>query len=108
MEVVMLTYSQRKSFARSGATTLHASIDAAKVAVREEADARMAANAAEYARRTAPVPFTPEQLKAAVAIRTATGWHRVVRVNAKTVSVTTGYSWTNRHDIAKILEVRTA
>jgi hypothetical protein len=104
----MLTYSQRKSFARSGAATLHASIEAAKVTVRQEADARMAANKAEYARVTAPVPFTPEQLKAAVAIRTSVGWHRVIRVNAKSVTVATGYSWADRHDIAKILEVRTA
>ena len=104
----MLTYSQRKSFARSGAATLAASIEAAKVAVQEEADARIAANRTEFARLNAPMPYTPQDLAAAVAIRTVTGWRRVVKVNAKSVSVESGYSWVDRVPLDKIIEVRTA
>lgn len=59
-----------------------------------------------YEKKNAPVPFTAEELKAARAIRTSSGWHKVVRVNAKSVSVATGYSWTDRYAIDKILEVR--
>lgn len=56
--------------------------------------------------RNAPVPFTPEELKAARLVRTHHGWHKVARVNAKSVSVETGYSWTDRYAIEKVLEVR--
>jgi len=59
-----------------------------------------------YARVNAPVPFTTEELKAARAIRTSSGWHKVAKVNTKSVSVETGYSWTDRYTIDKILEVR--
>lgn len=59
-----------------------------------------------YAKKNAPVPFTTEELKAARAIRTSSGWHRVAKVNAKSVSVETGYSWTDRYTLDKILEVR--
>lgn len=59
-----------------------------------------------YAERTKPVPFTQEELKAACAVRTSTGWHTVARVNAKSVTVVTGYTWTDRYTIDKILEVR--
>jgi hypothetical protein len=63
-------------------------------------------NRIAYAKRAAPVPFTTEELKAARAIRTSSGWHRVAKVNAKSVSVETGYSWTDRYTLDKILEVR--
>lgn len=59
-----------------------------------------------YEKKTAAVPFTTEELKAARAIRTSVGWHRVVKVNAKSVNVETGYSWTDRYGIDKVLEVR--
>lgn len=59
-----------------------------------------------YAERNKPVPFTTEELKAARVIRTSVGWHKVAKVNAKSVSVETGYSWTDRYTIDKILEVR--
>jgi hypothetical protein len=63
-------------------------------------------NRIAYAKRTAPVSFTVEELKAARAVRTSSGWHRVAKVNAKSVSVETGYSWTDRYTLDKILEVR--
>jgi hypothetical protein len=102
----MLTYSQRKSFARTGAASLNATVAAAVAEVAANSSAQIAANKAEYAKRTAPIAFTPEQLKAAKAIRTSSGWHRVVKVSAKSVSVETGYSWTDRYTLDRILEVR--
>ena len=102
----MLTYSQRKSFARSGAATINATIATAIAATNAHEAAERNAAIAAYTLRTAPVPFTPEQLKTAQVIRTTTGWHRVVKVNAKSVTVATGYSWTDRHELGKILEVK--
>ena len=90
--------------ARADAT--ERSIDAA-LAEAKAAKASAEAEASEaYAKRTAAVPFTAEELKAARAIRTFTGWHKVSSVNAKTVSVETGYSWTDHYAIHNILEVR--
>jgi hypothetical protein len=82
------------------------SIDAAMAEVKAQQEAERAEAKAANAKRNAPVPFTPEELKAARAIRTSSGWHRVARVNTKTVSVETGYSWTDRYPIDKILEVK--
>lgn len=59
-----------------------------------------------HALRHATVPFTDDELKAARVIRTRSGWHKVVRVNAKSVSVATGYSWTDRVALSSVLEVR--
>ena len=39
-------------------------------------------------------------------VRDSYGWHRVIRVNAKSVSVETGYSWTDRIPLANVLEAR--
>lgn len=39
-------------------------------------------------------------------VRSRHGWHRVVRVNAKTVAVETPWSWTERIPLDAILEVR--
>ena len=49
---------------------------------------------------------TAETIKAAKFVRTTCGWHKVAKVNAKSVSVETGYSWTDRIAHSKILEVR--
>lgn len=40
--------------------------------------------------------FTADQIKRGDLIKAHGDWRRVVRVNAKTVSVETGYSWTDR------------
>ena len=42
----------------------------------------------------------------ACLVRDSYGWHRVIRVNAKSVSVETGYSWTDLIPLNSILEVR--
>ena len=102
----MLTYSERKSFAKTGAASLNATVAAAVAEVEADFNARWAANKAAYAKLIAPVAFTPEELQAAKAIRTSIGWHRVVRVNAKSVTVDTVHSWTDRYTLDRILEVR--
>lgn len=58
------------------------------------------------AKHNVPVPFTADELKAAKYVRDRFGWHRVVRVNAKSVTVETGYSWTDRLSIESLVEVR--
>lgn len=60
----------------------------------------------EWAKRNVPVPYTADELKAAKYVRDDNGWHRVVRVSAKSVSVETGYSWTDRITLDRIIEVR--
>lgn len=81
-------------------------IDQAVAEVKKQQEAERQAAIDAYRAKTAPVPYTPEQLAAALAVRTSTGWHRVVKVNKKSVTVETGYSWTDRHPIDKILEVK--
>lgn len=102
----MLTYSQRKTFARQGAASIEAEVRAAVSAVAAQEAANRAVAKAAYENRHAAVPFTAEELDAATHVRTIVGWHEVMRVNAKSVSVKTPYSWTDRHDIGKILECR--
>ncbi len=53
------------------------------------------------------IRLTPKQLAGATHVRTSTGWHEVVRINKTTVSVATGYSWTDRIEFDRILESRT-
>jgi hypothetical protein len=105
-----LTLSQRRAFNRNGDREIQRCIDQAKREMAADAaveDAEKAARYEAHKARTAPVEFTTEQLKAATHVRTELGWHKVAKINAKTVSVETGYSWTDRYVIAKILEVRT-
>jgi len=47
-----------------------------------------------------------ESLRGARFVRDRYGWHEVVRVNARTVAVHTGYSWDARVAVSKILEWR--
>jgi hypothetical protein len=80
------------------------SIDAALAAVKATKEAEQTEASAAYAKRNAPVPFTPEQLATARAVRTIYGWERVVRVNAKTVTVAGDFG-DYRTPIKAILEV---
>lgn len=50
---------------------------------------------------------TPEAIAAARFIRTRSGWHKVVRVSPKSITVETPWSWTERIARDKVLEVRT-
>ena len=108
----MLTYSQRGSLARQGQARVAAEQAAwkaeeatkAATANRARIDANKVARQAEADR----VKLTRAELVGAVAVRTSAGWHKVAKLNAKTVSVETGYSWTDRIEFAKILEFREA
>lgn len=91
---------------RKDAAAIDRRVDQAVAAVKAQQEAESAEASARYAERAKPVPFTPEELNAARAIRTEIGWHKVVRVNPKSVTVETGYSWTDRFALDKILEVR--
>ncbi|MGV0109816.1 hypothetical protein [Arthrobacter sp. CP30] len=92
--------------ARQHAAGIERTIDQAKASVAAQQDTERQQDIAANRERNAPVPFTSEELKAARAVRTTSGWHRVAKVNAKSVSVETGYSWTDRYTLAQILEVR--
>lgn len=51
------------------------------------------------------VRFTRDDLAGATAVRDQYGWHKVVRLNAKSVSVETGYSWTDLIPVEKVLQI---
>jgi len=109
----MLTMGQRRSWARHGARDIEATITAAvaQQAAQRTADRAEVIAAAKV--RNAPVPYTTEQLRAATHIRTRSGWKKVVRVNAKSVTTAgnlfydQNVDWTDRYVLAKVLEVRT-
>jgi hypothetical protein len=58
--------------------------------------------------RDAEAPRDVESLEPGHYVRDSSGWHRVVRVNAKSVSVETGYSWVDRIALDRIIETRCA
>lgn len=91
---------------RARAAATERMVDEAVAEVNAERDAQRAAAKAATAIRNTPIPFTDDEYTAARAVRTKLGWHKVVRVNAKSVSVESGYSWTDRIARDKILEVR--
>lgn len=64
---------------------------------------RLAHREAEKAR----VKPTAEDVKGAQFVRDTYGWHKVVRISAKSVTVTTPYSWNDRIPLDRILEFRT-
>lgn len=70
------------------------------------AQQRVAGLEGQVARGSVQRLLTREDVVGAVVVRTAGGWHQVVRVNARTVSVTTGYSWVDRYPFDRLLEVR--
>lgn len=63
-------------------------------------------SAAEYREADANrTRLTADDVRGATAIRDQDGWHEVVRVSAKSVTVATPYSWTERVAIDQVLEV---
>lgn len=68
-----------------------------------EAEARREVHRAIEATRAR---FAADDLAGAVAVRTELGWHKVVRVSAKSVTVETPYSWTDRIPVGDVLEFR--
>lgn len=95
---------------KRGGGSLDAQIDRALAKQRRQAREdekrrsveRRAAREAEKAR---PKP-TADDVRGARFVRDQYGWHRVVRVSAKSVTVETPWSWTERIPLDKVLEVR--
>lgn len=50
--------------------------------------------------------LTADDLHGATYVRTKLGWHKVVRVNAKSVTVATPHSWTDRYRLDEIIMFR--
>ena len=94
-----------RSAYRSRVAATERSIDTGIAEAKTARDAEAARNAALYAERNKPVPFTHEQLQAARAVRTMYGWHRVIRVNANTVTISGDFG-DYRVPEKNILEVR--
>lgn len=90
---------------RKEAASIERTIDHAMTEVKAQQEAEAAEARARYAERNKPVPYTPEQLQAARAIRTMYGWQRVIRVNAKSVTVVGDFG-DYRVPISTILEVK--
>ncbi|WP_345543476.1 hypothetical protein [Microbacterium jejuense] len=84
-------------------------IDDAVAAVRaERLTAWDAVVLAAREREANRVRYTAADLKEAAYVCDQIGWHHVVRVNGKSVTVTTPYSWTDRIPVENILEFREA
>jgi len=93
----------KRDEARRNAYTREA--DAYHASVQAEEDLEYLEAAVARLDALPPKP-TPEQIKGATAVRDRFGWHRVVRVNAKSVTVETPYSWTERIALKDILETK--
>jgi|GEM_PF-2337166 len=83
-------------------------VDEAVAEVKAERDAAWtAAQEASKAAEAERHHFTRDELLTADLIRTRFGWSRVVKVNQKSVTVDTGYSWTELVPFDRILEAHT-
>lgn len=102
--------SRRRAGARNGARLAEAAIGEELERQQRERDERQAALVAQRkAEREAEArreKLTAEDVKGSTFVRDSLGWHRVVRVSAKSVTVETPYSWTDRIPLGKILEAR--
>lgn len=92
---------------RRRAANVERAVDAAVTAVRSEADLKWAA-AKERAKFDAANEgkYAASDLISARAVRTKLGWRSVVKVNTKTVTVSTEHPWTTRVDVSKVREWR--
>lgn len=77
----------------------------AEVKAAEDAERKAFVTAARQAEADR-VHLVADEVRGALAVRDEFGWHKVVRVSAKSVTVETAYSWTDRIALGKILEVR--
>lgn len=106
----MPSLSQRRAGARNGARLAELAIAQEK---RRQAGAEAVRQAELRARRLADRDaekarprLTSEDVSGARLVRDQYGWHKVVRVSAKSVTVETGHSWTDRIPLDRVLEVR--
>ena len=106
----MLTLSQRRSLGKYGQAKVESEQQAwrdeqAVIAEQERQDL-IAAKKADRQAETDRVKFTRDDLRDAFAVRDQHGWRKVRRVNTKTVSVDSGYSWADLIPMDKILDYR--
>lgn len=100
--------SRRRATARRGAAAAERAIDAetrrqAEERSREAARLRASAAAARAARRR----YVAADLDGVTHVHDGIGWRRVVKVNAKSVTVATPYSWTDRLTYDQIHHIHT-
>ena len=104
----MASLSQRRSGARNGAQLAEAAIreelERQAEAARLEAELASARREAARVRERVRVRFTASDLAEATHVRDSIGWHHVVKVNAKTVTVATPHSWTERIPVDRVLQ----
>jgi len=108
-DMAMVSGTRRKPNARADARKWNAcdrEADAWSAVSAKAAEIELLAHRAKIAKRDALVPYTAAELKAARYIRTKHGWHEVVRVSAKSVTVRTEWSWNDRVLLADVIEVR--
>jgi hypothetical protein len=88
----------------------YAAYDREAVASRELAEQQRLVSALERqlseAERNAGAHRDLANLAPGDFVRDRWGWHTVARVSKKSVSVETGYSWTDRIPLAKVIETR--
>jgi hypothetical protein len=103
-----LTRSRRK--ATKSAERRFAAYDAEAAASRElteqEALVGRLERQLEQAEADAKAPCDLSSLAPGSYVRDRWGWHRVVRVSKKSVSVETGYTWTDRIALDRLIEIR--
>lgn len=108
----MASLSQRRAGARNGARLAERSIAEAKAFLAaqeaERQEGLKAQRAAAREEEKARTKLTADDVRGARFVRDQFGWHKVVRVSAKSVTVETGYSWTDRIPLDRILEARHA
>jgi|GEM_PF-4584149 len=106
----MLTLSQRRSLGKHGQAKVEreqqAWRDEQATIAEQERQELIAAKKADRQTETDRVKITRDDLAGARIVRDQFGWHRVRRVNAKTVSVDSGYSWADLIPLEKILDYR--
>jgi len=73
---------------------------------RRDLAALEAVAARDAAEASTKAELTLDAIRSARLVRDRYGWHKVVRVSAKSVTVETGFSWTERIPLEKILEAR--
>ena len=106
----MLTLSQRRSLGKYGQAKVEREQQAwreeqAVIAETERQDL-IAAKKADRQAEQERVKFTRDNLNGALVVRDQFGWHKVRKVNTKTVSVDSGYSWADLIPLDKVLDYR--
>ena len=95
---------------RGRGKSIERTIDDAIAELRREAREKAETDKArrKAARRAEAVrpKLTRADIDGAKCVRDAHGWHEVVRVSAKSVTVKTQWSWTERIEHERVLEVR--